>query len=316
MVYGGVYLELPGYASGPWGDQLFAPSPAGTPGSDFYATNRFTFDSTWNGLDAAGVWSRLASNASYAVVDGNYAPSNAGNFGSTHPSALVGDIVKVTSSTTRASLDVTVIGVLSEFLVTGVFVGAGTAARLGYQNDSAYFLTVAQGSSTDRAAQQTKAAFLPDGLVLFDLAGLYKIGLGFTLGFVGLLQVFVGLGLAVGIASLGIVALPAVQERRSEIGMLRAAGFTQTMVFKSFLIEFSFITLLGILIGTSLGIVLILGLLDSPGAASSGITSISIPWWNLALVAATTYGLTILAIAGPSIRAARLPPAEAVRPTE
>ena len=65
------------------------------------------------------------------------------------------------------------------------------------------------------AWQETKIGLV--FIVLFDLAGLYKVGLGFTLGFVGLLQVFVGLGLAVGIASLGIVALRAVQERRSEI---------------------------------------------------------------------------------------------------
>jgi ABC-type lipoprotein release transport system permease subunit len=41
-----------------------------------------------------------------------------------------------------------------------------------------------------------------------------------------------------------------------------------------------------------------------------------VPWLNLAIILGVAYGLSMLAIAEPSLRAARLPPAEAVRPTE
>ncbi|MFN8537301.1 MAG: hypothetical protein U0232_07465 [Thermomicrobiales bacterium] len=44
-------------------------------------------------------------------------------------------------------------------------------------------------------------------------------------GFFALLKGFIGLGLVVGIAALGVVAFRAVVERRQQIGMLRAIGF-------------------------------------------------------------------------------------------
>jgi ABC-type lipoprotein release transport system permease subunit len=41
-----------------------------------------------------------------------------------------------------------------------------------------------------------------------------------------------------------------------------------------------------------------------------------VPWLNLAIILAAAYVLSMLAIAQPSLRAARMPPAEAVRSTE
>jgi ABC-type antimicrobial peptide transport system permease subunit len=46
------------------------------------------------------------------------------------------------------------------------------------------------------------------------------------------------------------------------------------------------------------------------------VSTFSIPWENVLLILVVAYGLAMAAVAGPSLRAARLPPAEAVRPTE
>ncbi len=115
---------------------------------------------------------------------------------------------------------------------------------------------------------------------------------------------------------MGIVALRAVVERRREIGLLRAGGFTERKILGAFLLEYSFVALLGIGIGTALGLLIVFNLAQSPGAAASGVATFAVSWTNLALILGVAYGLAIAAVVGPSLRAAHLPPAEAVRSTE
>ena len=62
-----------------------------------------------------------------------------------------------------------------------------------------------------------------------------------------------GIGLFVGIAAVGVIAFRTVVERRQQIGMLRAIGYTRRAVALSFLMESSFIALLGILSGIASG---------------------------------------------------------------
>jgi ABC-type antimicrobial peptide transport system permease subunit len=88
------------------------------------------------------------------------------------------------------------------------------------------------------------------------------------------------------------------------------------MVLKAFFLEYSFVTLLGIGIGTALGMLIVYNLTIGPLAAASDATTFSIPWTNLLLILGVAYALAMAAVAEPSLRAARLPPAEAVRPTE
>ncbi|MGA7924101.1 MAG: FtsX-like permease family protein, partial [Thermoplasmata archaeon] len=87
-------------------------------------------------------------------------------------------------------------------------------------------------------------------------------------------------------------------------------------VLKAFFIEYSFVTLVGIAIGTALGLLIVWNLTQGPSAASVGASTFTVPWLNLLIILAAAYGLAMLAIAQPSLRASRLPPAEAVRPTE
>ena len=65
-----------------------------------------------------------------------------------------------------------------------------------------------------------------------------------------LIEGFLGLGLIVGVAALGVVTARAVVERRQQIGVLRAIGFQRRMVQASLLLESSFIALTAIIVGT------------------------------------------------------------------
>ena len=319
LVAGAVRVAVPGYSSTkPYSDSIFAPPANDSGPSSFVTTNQFPFQSTLNGLNPQAAFEELASNRSVAIVDGSYAEvANAfSTSSSNHPTLAVGTRIQLTTPAGGRATNVTVIGIMTESIVGGVWVNPATAAAMGYVNQTAYFLTVAPGVSTSYAAQEAKKAFFPAGLVLFDIRGLLAQSISTTEGFIGILEVFVGLGLAVGIAAMGIFALRAVAERRREIGMLRATGFTQGMVLRSLVLEYSFVTLSGIAIGVGLGLLVIYNLSVSPEAATQGVQVFVAPWATVIEVAVIAYLLVLAAIAAPSLRAARLPPAEAVRTTE
>ncbi len=316
MVSGAVDVGVPGYST--YRDSLYAAPTTASGPTDFYTTNGFTFAATLGGASAGATLTELASNASVAVVDESYAElTNAfATSASTHPKLTVGTAITLAPPGGAHPLSVTVIGILTESLVGGVWVNPAAASTLGYSNATAFFLRVAGGQSTATAAQDAKRAFFSDGLVLFDLRGLLASSIATTEEFIGLLEVFVGLGLGVGIAAMGIFALRAVAERRREIGMLRATGFTGAKVFRAFVLEYSFITLLGIGIGAGLGLLTIYNLTVSPVAAADGVENFVAPWTVIAEIAGIAYLLVLVSIAAPSLRAARLAPAEAVRALE
>ena len=318
LVYGAVRVDVPGYSDNPYHDSLYAP-PANTSGAaSFLATNQFSFVSTLHGMSAAAVFAELASDPSVAVVDSSY--SNVANpfavGSSNHPTLNVGTQIGIATPGGSGGTNLTVIGILSESIIGGVWVNPATAADLGYTSQSAYFLTVAPGVSTTYAALQAKKAFFDAGLVLFDLRGLLAQSISTTEGLIGILEVFVGLGLGVGIAAMGIFALRAVAERRREIGMLRAVGFNRRMVLGALVLEYTFVTVLGIAIGVALGLLVIYNVSVSPSATTDGLQQFVAPWVTVVEVALIAYLLVLVAIAAPSLRAAHLPPAEAIRTSE
>ena len=115
---------------------------------------------------------------------------------------------------------------------------------------------------------------------------------------------------------MGIFALRAVVERRREIGMLRATGFTRGMILRALVLEYSLVTVVGVALGTGLGLLIIYNLSVSPEAVGDGLQQFVGPWLTVLEVAFIAYLLVLVAISVPSLRAARLPPAEAVRTTE
>jgi putative ABC transport system permease protein len=317
---GAVDVSVRGYSANPYSDRVLA-APTGPAGpASFYTTNQFTFASTLNRSSPSATFGELASSPSVAVVDNAYAPPTTtitgGGPPGPHPTLTVGTKIEVAPIGSSHSVNVTVIGILKESALSGVWLNPLAAASLGFTNETGYFLTVASGVSSTLAAQDAKRAFFAEGLVLFDIRALIATSINTTEGFIGLLEIFVGLGLGVGIAAMGILALRAVVERRREIGMLRAAGFTQGMVLRSYFLEYSVVTLLGVAIGVVLGVLIVYNLTTSPGAATQGLTNFVGPWLTIFEIAVVAYLLVLVAIAGPSLRAARLPPAEAVRTTE
>ncbi len=94
--------------------------------------------------------------------------------------------------------------------------------------------------------------------------------------------------------------------------MLRAIGYTRGAVALSFILESSFIALLGIATGVGLAVLLSFNLLTSDEFENLDMGFI-IPWWPILLTAAFAYVATFLMTLVPSRQASSIAIAEALR---
>lgn len=125
-----------------------------------------------------------------------------------------------------------------------------------------------------------------------------------------LFQGFMGLGLLVGVASLGVISFRAVVERRQSIGMMRAIGFKERMIQIQFLMESAIVSIIGSLLGIALGSLIAWNIYDTIG--SEGVT-FSIPWINVIIVISIAFFFSLVTTFLPSKQASKISPAEALR---
>jgi putative ABC transport system permease protein len=126
------------------------------------------------------------------------------------------------------------------------------------------------------------------------------------------MQAFMGLGLLVGIAAVGVIAFRTVVERRQQIGMLRAIGYKKNTVALSFLLESSFVTILGVTSGILLGLWLAYFLVTGDDFPAEG-EAFHIPWTEITVIGVFTVLASLLMTWIPSRQAAGVPTAEALR---
>lgn len=297
-------------------DQDFPYSLASAPTSvpswqDFYTSNQYNFTSTYHGLSSSQVWKELETDPHVAVVDGSFTPTGLSFITGGHPTLQVG--TNLTLSTSGPRQTVQVIGILGEQFVPVVLVNPTFMTRtMGFNGSSFFMFRSTASADVQQLVYDLKTAFFTFGLQIINFQQDLQSELQSTFSLLDLMQVFVALGLVVGIAAIGILALRAVVERRSEIGMVRALGFRKVDILWSFLIEYSFLALLGIGIGVALGVLLAYNL----SQIAAGLFAFSVPWFNIGLAVAISYGLTLVATAWPSAKAARMAPAEAIRYSE
>ncbi len=127
-----------------------------------------------------------------------------------------------------------------------------------------------------------------------------------------LFQGFMGLGLLVGVAALGVVAFRAVVERRQSVGMLRAIGYKARMVQLQLLMESGFVAVLGSLIGVGLGSLIAWNIFKSISKESPGMT-FSVPISNIMLIVFITLLFSLLNTLLPARQASKITPSEALR---
>ncbi len=175
---------------------------------------------------------------------------------------------------------------------------------------SDHFLTVKPGADVHEVAAEVERAFLGNGINATVMADGFAQTQALTRNILRLLQGFMALGLLVGIAGLGVITTRTVVERRQQVGMLRALGYQARMVALSFVLEASFIAIMGILIGAATGIVLGLNII---GVAFGTVADFQMPWLSISLTVLLAYGFALLTTIIPAWQASRIYPAEALR---
>ncbi len=184
---------------------------------------------------------------------------------------------------------------------------------LGDEIDTRYLVKVADPGAGDRDRARYSVDSSAYGVKATSIQDQIQEDQEENAGFFRILESFMGLGLIVGIAAIGVISFRNVIERRQQIGVLRAIGFQRGMVSWSFLIEAAFIVGLGVLSGTVLGIALARNLLTGGAMGATGGIDFVVPWNTVGIVLALAVVASLITTWLPARQASRIVPAEALR---
>ena len=284
------------------------------------------------GATAEEVWEALRNDPTLVVVDANAVPTQSGFRGGDNlPEFQVEGLfyedesmapipIEVREPATGATISLTVVGVLDATADAFGSLGGGMiAARQQLDEVSPfpipvtnYRIKVAEGVDAAQVSRNLEIAFQRNGMESNVLAELVEDSVSANQSFNYLLTGFMGLGLMVGVASLGVVSLRAVVERRQQIGVLRAIGYRRGMVQLTFLLESSFVVLLGVAIGVGLGTA-ISYLIVREIREDVETIRFAIPWLQIVAIVAVAYLFSLATTFLPARQASDIYPAEALR---
>jgi putative ABC transport system permease protein len=277
---------------------------------------------------AADVWDAMRNDPSLAVVDSNSAPHRQNfSFGNMSPLQLTGFFVEdgqfapvpveVRDPQTGEVREVSVIGVLKDtaFTMFGLSVSQQALEQYGDRaRPTTYLFQTPPDADPDALAASLESTFLAFGMQADSVDKIVDDAVGANRTLNNLILGFMGLGLVVGVAALGVVSARSVVERRQQIGVLRAIGFRRGMVQASFLLEAGFIALTSILVGTLLGVVMGYNvIMDSRSKGGWDTLQFTVPWVTLAIVFTAVFVAAMAATFVPARNGARVYPSEALR---
>ena len=278
------------------------------------------------------VWQALKNNPGLAVVEGWLVPNSPDHEQDWPPFLLEGVYydddemspvdIEVRDRITNTVIPLKVIGVLDRIANSdgdccdGMFISKATVdAVVPFAVPiTTYRFRLAQGVDVAPVARDIEAAFVEHGMETEVLEEVLEEEAAAGQAFFRLFTGFMGLGLLVGIAGLGVISTRAVVERRQQIGVLRAIGYRRSMIQLSFLLESSFVALLGTAIGVVLGFILSYNLINE-FREEAGIDTIRfvVPWLQIIVIIVLTYLFSLLATYLPARQASRIYPAAALR---
>jgi putative ABC transport system permease protein len=296
----------------------------------------FKFQTRAVGYDSdRAVWDALKRDPTLAVIDASALPQQ-GGFGASDKRFVLTGVksddktmqpvaVEFRDQRTGQSAQVKIIAVLDATMNISDGLGIGNNAPGLLTNDAtfqrvfppdrqttAYFVALKNSADSTAVKFGIKAALVKNGVQAIDLRDELQKSQQQSQGFLYLLQGFLGIGLVVGIAALGVIALRSVVERRQQIGMLRALGYQRGMVSASFLIESLFIAVTGVIVGVATGMVLSRNLIAS-GNAGVQANAMVVPYGQIAFFVIIALVAAFIMTVIPARRASRVPIAEALR---
>ena len=292
--------------------------------SAFFENNEIALKRRAAGYDSdEAVWSAVANDATLAVIPGGLTSEGGFDAGDTLrlDPLLVEEgfepfTLRFHAPGTDLYTTVTVIGQMDDpgdIFWLGIILQRDTVVAAFPDSDSQRFVI----KTVDDIDQEAFAKSIESSLPQASAESFQKLlddQRAASQGFLLLFQGFMGLGLIVGIAALGVIAFRAVVERRQQIGMLRAIGYQRSMVALSFIFESGFVALSGIVMGAVMGVSLSWVLFTSGGIgdASEGGNFI-VPWLQLIVICGIAFGASLIMTWFPAQSASRVAVAEALR---
>ncbi len=206
---------------------------------------------------------------------------------------------------------VTVVGLVPASVSWRVLLSEQTAGSIKQPPSipfiNSFLFLLRPGVSESQAAQQLNQVLDASsrGITIssLDQSSLNGVSAVFTL----FLGSYLALGLLFGALAIGVITSRSVVERRQQIGMLRALGFSRTLISRSFLLESGFVISLGLFIGAALALWFALQV------ARATYHDFPLPILPIVLILLGSFLVSFVSTTIPAQQASRLPPAEALR---
>ncbi|HXH20843.1 MAG TPA: FtsX-like permease family protein [Dehalococcoidia bacterium] len=291
--------------------------------ANFLARSQIPLQTRANGYGSdAEVWEAVRRDPTLAIIDAN---AISGDFGAPPVITTVDAGARTMEPVEIVVLDrlsgrtarLKVIGVI-ELGASGTFYFGlhvseqAFASTFGAPDVRRFYVQTAQGADPRQVARDIESSLLETGAQAESLRAEINRQSSFFTGFFRIIQGFMGLGLFVGVAALGVIAFRSVVERRQQIGMLRALGYTKGMVALTFLLESALIAAGGIATGIIFGLILSRYLIHDE-FANQGVVNFVIPYSQVALIGLLSFGSALLMTLLPSRQASSIPIATALR---
>jgi putative ABC transport system permease protein len=290
------------------------------------------------GSTSAEIWAAVAADPTLAVVNG--AMIETGGFGgdgdpgsgptlgikgikATEPGEITGVDITIRPPVGQSvgdSVNRKVIGVLHQFADSFEFGSSDIYMNPDILDEISskpvpfvdYKFKLADASRAEEITRVLETVFMEHGMTATATVSDIEENQSQNNAFNQLFQGFMGLGLLVGVAALGVVSFRAVVERRQSIGMMRALGYKGRMIQIQFLMESGVVAILGSAIGIGLGALIGWNIFLSISAEADGLTY-SIPWLNVMIIVLVAVVFSLITTFIPARQASKIKPSEALR---
>lgn len=314
-------------------DNEFADYPLRGLDGSFLQNTTYRMAAIANGFDSPrAVWKAVENTRGLAVMDALPAPRRDKFVGIGGPQTdfrtegfFIEDgafdpfQVEVRDPVTGNETTLTVVGILTD-TAPQFMIGLSTSQRTVQEAfpeqaaPNSHLIRLAPGTDAGKIADSLESEFLQNGLEATVLEEELGDALAFSRAFNYIVEGFLGLGLIVGVAALGVISARSVVERRQEIGVMRAIGFEKGRVQISFLLESCMVAIVGIVVGTVLALVTAFNIIsDTQKQPGWENLAFSVPWLVLAIIFAIVLVAALITTFVPARRASNVYPAEALR---
>jgi len=221
----------------------------------------------------------------------------------------IGDHNDVELQSVSGTIHYRAIGTVNSPFVSGL-VGSESSFAAFSDLPAGNILLLKTAPATDVAAlaRQIQQTVIREGAQVITRQQAIRQEVLMGLAFWNLIGILFTVGLIVGVASIGIIALRAVVERRRAIGLLRSLGFGPGMIMYGILVEALLTALTGAAIGVGLGLYEL-----SQYITASHLAVSVLDYAALARTVALILGAVIVVTILPALQASRLAPAQALR---